>query len=214
MSPTGFTTLVGGLSLTYDDGPGERLTPAVADTLRKYAASATFFLLGRRAAVRPDLVDSLAADGHELACHTHDHLNAWKHWPWKVAADIDLGYETLARWVRPDGFFRPPYGKSTPLTRWQIRKRGATLVRWTHDSMDTTRGTLPRAGDVIDRVMRDGGGVVLLHDFDREGDDRYSRERAEYVLEVTEGLLAGAKQRSLPVVTLGALLASRGTLPC
>jgi peptidoglycan/xylan/chitin deacetylase (PgdA/CDA1 family) len=214
MSLTRSTDQVGGLSLTYDDGPGERLTPAVADTLRKHAASATFFLLGRRAAVRPDLVDSLAADGHELACHTHDHLNAWKNWPWKVAADIDRGYKTLARWVRPDGFFRPPYGKSTPFTRLQVRRRGATLVRWTHDSMDTTRGTLPRAGEVIDRVMRDGGGVVLLHDFDREGDERYSRQRAEYVLEVTEGLLAGAKQRSLPVVTLGALLASRGTLPC
>jgi peptidoglycan/xylan/chitin deacetylase (PgdA/CDA1 family) len=214
MSLTEVANAIKALCLTYDDGPGERLTPAIADMLRKHAAHATFFLLGRRAAVRPDLVDSLAADGHELACHTHDHLNAWKSWPWSVAADIDRGYATLARWVRPDGFFRPPYGKSTPLTRWQVRRRGGTLVRWTHDSMDTTRGQLPRAGDVIDRVLGDGGGVVLLHDFDREGDEHYARQRAEYVLEVTDGLLIGAKRRSIAVVTLGTLKASRGTLPC
>lgn len=199
------------LALSYDDGPGSETTPTLLARLARHAARATFFLLGRRAQQYPDIVDSLAAAGHELACHTHDHLNAWKAAPWRVAADIDRGYATLAKWVKPDGLFRPPYGKLTPFTLWQLRRRGAPVVKWTHDSHDTTHGELPRPGVVIDAVIRDRGGIVLLHDFDRERDPAYNAARAEYVLEVTEGLLGAAKREGLRVMTVGEMLGiSRG----
>ncbi len=198
------------LSLTFDDGPGATLTVSVASTLRRYEVRATFFLLGRRATANPEVVNILAADGHELACHTHDHLHAWKHWPWSVAADIDRGYHSLSRWVPPNGLFRPPYGKSTPFTRMQLARRGARLVKWTHDSGDTTEGALPNASTMIDQVIRDGGGIVLLHDFDREGGAEESRKRADYVLEVTEGLIVASKRQGLAIVTVGEWLAHQG----
>lgn len=201
------------LSLTFDDGPGPSLTPRVIELLGRLGARATFFLLGRRALLRPDIVDALAAAGHELACHTHDHLNAWRNAPWKVAADIDRGYEALSRWVPSNGLFRPPYGKSTPLTRWQLHRRGARVVRWTHDSRDTTHGELPRPAETIDAVMRDGGGIVLMHDFDRERDPAYNAARAEYVLEVTEGLIAAARRRGISIVTLGEMLGTHKAHP-
>lgn len=194
------------ICLTYDDGPGPTLTPRVLEILRRSGARATFFLLGRRAAEHPSIVDAAAAAGHELACHTHDHLNAWKCWPWRVAADIERGYESLARWVPPNGLFRPPYGKSTPFTRRQLQRRGAPVVRWTHDSRDTTHGDLPQPAEIIDAVIRDRGGVVLLHDFDRGRDEAYNAARAGYVLEVTEGLLAAARSHGVQVITVGELI--------
>jgi peptidoglycan/xylan/chitin deacetylase (PgdA/CDA1 family) len=200
----------GMLCLTFDDGPGPSLTPRVAGVLGEHGARATFFLLGRRAERWPDIVDMLAAGGHELACHTHDHLHAWKHWPRLVAADIDRGYRTLSRWVPGDGLFRPPYGKSTPLTRRQVRRRGARIVRWTHDSRDTTHTELPEARAVVERVLRDSGGMVLLHDFDRERDEAYNRARAEHVLAVTDGLLRAARHRGFEVVTASEYLRRAG----
>lgn len=198
----------GMLALTYDDGPGTHLTPRVCDLLDRAGAKATFFLLGRRATQAPQLVHRLAAAGHELACHTHDHLNAWKSSPWRVNADIRRGYQTLAPWVPPSGLFRPPYGKVTPFTLLSLRRRGARVIWWTHDSMDTTHGSLPTPPSVVDRVMQDRGGVVLLHDFDRERDAAYNAARAEFVLEVTRLLLDAAQHSGIRVTTVGQLIAS------
>lgn len=194
------------LCLTYDDGPGRRLTPLVLRLLAHYDVRATFFLLGRRALMYHAIVDSAAAAGHELACHSFDHLHAWKCWPLRVAADIDRGYESLAEWVNAKALFRPPYGKTTPLTRWQVRRRGAAIARWTRDSMDTTEGELPSSDRVVETVVRDGGGVVLLHDYDRSGDQEYNRIRAAYVLEVSERLLDAALARRWRVMTMSDML--------
>lgn len=191
------------LVLSFDDGPGVNLTPLVAAALARGHAKATFFLLGKRAQAQPEIVSQLAEAGHELACHTHDHLNAWRVPPHRAAADISRGYQTLAPWVPAKGHFRPPYGKLTPLSALQIRRRGARIVLWTHDSGDTADGELPRAEQVVEAVVRDGGGVVLMHDFDREG--IAAGQRADYVIEVTEGLLAAARQSGLRVMTVGEL---------
>lgn len=187
--------------LTYDDGPGVALTARILQVLRDGNARATFFLLGARAAAAPWMVDEIVGAGHEPACHTHDHLNAWKVLPRRAAADIEKGYESLERWVPGDGLFRPPYGKMTPFTRGLIRRRGARVVMWTHDSRDTEHGELPPPSRVIDAVVRDRGGIVLLHDFDRQRDPVYNAARADYVLEVTNGLLRAAKRLGLRIVT-------------
>ncbi len=199
------------LALTFDDGPGPLLTPRVLDLLCTHSAKATFFMLGMRVDKAPELVERVRGQGHELGCHTHDHLNAWKVSPWRAAADIDKGYQTLARWVPSNALFRPPYGKSTPFTLRQIRRRGAKTVLWTHDSGDTAK-ELPKPGQIIDAVRRDRGGVVLLHDFDRESDSAYNVARAEYVLEVTQGLLEAAARDGLRVITAGQLLADCGSM--
>lgn len=197
------------LALTFDDGPGPLLTRHVAEVLARHGVRATFFLLGRRAEAAPAVADALLDAGHELCCHSYEHLNAWKHWPRRVARDIERGYASLSRWVRPDALFRPPYGKSTPLTRRQVRRRGARLVRWTHDMRDTSHGPLPTVEDVVRAPLR-SGGVVLLHDFDREGPG--AQERAEFVLAVTERLLRGARERGMAVVTMSEYLAAGGRI--
>ena len=193
------------VALTYDDGPGPSLTSAVMKILHTSRAKATFFLLGRRVVQSSTLVSDLRDAGHELGCHTHDHLHAWKTWPSRITRDIDRGYETLSLWVPADGMFRPPYGKMTPWSYRAIRKRGARIGWWTVDSGDTWT-KLPEPESVVERVRRAGGGVVLMHDFDREGIDR--EERAAFVLRTTELLLEMAKKDGLRVCTLGEVLDS------
>lgn len=194
------------LCLTFDDGPGDRLTTRLLDMLRRADARATFFLLGRNAESRPEIVDSIIGQGHEAACHTHDHLNAWSHRPGRIAQDIDHGYRTLAPWVSDRGLFRPPYGKLTPLSLWNLRRRRAPVVMWTHDSGDTWAELPASADELADEILSDGGGVVLLHDFDRELD---REQREGYVLRLTERLLHGAAAKGIRVRPVGAVLAGK-----
>ena len=186
------------LVLTYDDGPGEKLTPQLLDLLKSRNAKATFFLTGFRAMKHTDLVDEIASQGHEIACHTQQHLNAWRTSPWRSVHDIDDGYQSLSRWVAHDGRFRPPFGKMTLLTWARIKGRRAPLGWWTISSGDDAE-ILPETNTAAISAKREGGGVVLLHDFDR------SNERGEFMLESTSKLLDAANEHDWTVRTLNEL---------
>ncbi|MBN1442306.1 MAG: polysaccharide deacetylase family protein [Planctomycetes bacterium] len=188
------------LGLTYDDGPGSTSTPPLLELLGESGAKATFFLLGERARRFPELVDRLAADGHEIALHGERHVNAWKSSPWRAIADIRQGEATIRRWSRGRLLFRPANGKMTLPTWWYARRRGHALGWWTVDSGDTHE-VLPATMRAVETIRRSEGGVVLMHDFDR------SRERMAFMLDVTRLLLDAARASGLQVKPLGEILA-------
>lgn len=191
------------LSLTYDDGPGRDATPRLLDLLLRHRARASFFALGWKAESEPSTLDRAVREGHEVGCHSYRHVHPWKSLPWAPASDVSQGFRALAPWVARDGLFRPPYGKLSPFSWAAARAGGARLAWWTHDSGDTWL-ELPRTEDVAAAVRRDGGGVVLMHDLDRD------EPRIAYVLELTERLLVLARSEGLSVVTQGELLGGSG----
>ena len=180
------------LVLSYDDGPGRVLTAEVLAILAAHAARASFFLVGTNAVGNELLIERLVREGHEVGCHGYGHLNAWRHGPGRVTADINRGYQSLSRWIGPAAPFRPPYGKTCLASRLVLRRRGAPIAWWTVDSGDTA-AELPDSSAIIDRVRR-FGGVVLMHDFDRK-----DTERSAFVLSITEKLLKCARQEGLTV---------------
>jgi peptidoglycan/xylan/chitin deacetylase (PgdA/CDA1 family) len=189
--------VAGTLVLTYGDGPGPRLTPRLLDLLGEHGAHATFYVLGTRAQAAPVILDRMIAEGHEVGCHGQDHLHALRVSRAAALADIERGYAALAPWVPRDGAFRPPYGKLRPATWRSTRRRGAPLGWWTVDSGDSLLA--PTDLDAVLRTTADaGGGVVLLHDFDRGDGDR---EREDYTFEATAALLALARERRWTVAT-------------
>src|ERR1700721_1966490 len=56
--------------LTFDDGPWPATTPLVLAALAHECVHATFFLIGRSASERPDLVRRIEAEGHPMGHHT------------------------------------------------------------------------------------------------------------------------------------------------
>jgi peptidoglycan/xylan/chitin deacetylase (PgdA/CDA1 family) len=186
------------LVLTYDDGPSESTTPAILELLRRHKAKATFFMLGRSAQQNTSVADRIIEEGHDAGCHSHQHLNAWKVDPWSAVADINAGYDKLSSWVAPHGMYRPPYGKMTFPTYWTIRRRGAPVGWWTIDSGDT-HSPLPQPNQVVDRLVRDGGGIILMHDLDR------SKDRNNFVLETTALLLNAAEREAFNIKRLSEL---------
>jgi peptidoglycan/xylan/chitin deacetylase (PgdA/CDA1 family) len=193
------------LVLTYDDGPSPNLTPALLNLLGHRDATANFFVLGQRIRGNEQIIDRMVADGHEIGCHGQDHVNAWKASPWRVASDVQRGFESLRRWHGACGLFRPPYGKLSLPAWWVARRRGARLGWWTIDSGDTHM-QLPKPQSVADALARAGGGVVLMHDFDR------GPERAQFVLQTTELLLETARREGLTVYRYSDLCAGQANV--
>jgi hypothetical protein len=64
---------------------------------------------------------------------------------------------------------------------------------------------LPAPEQIIEQVAADNGGVVLMHDSDRDEHHR------AYVIELTARLLKLADKRNLDVIPLGALLSRVST---
>ncbi|TVQ58844.1 MAG: hypothetical protein EA379_12480 [Phycisphaerales bacterium] len=185
--------------LTFDDGPGPTLTPRVLEVLREEGVRATFYLLGMRLPGAPEMPARLTAAGHEVAAHSMRHRHAWKCTPWAAYEDVVAGYDALREHLGPAARFRPPYGKLNAGSWLALRRRRAPVDWWTIDSGDTWP-TPPSPESIAERVVRDGGGVVLLHDFDRQGGGR--EERAAFVLETTRLVIRRSKDAGL---TLGAM---------
>lgn len=187
--------------LTFDDGPGPKLTPKLLELLRAEGVRATFYLLGARAQATPEIASDVVAAGHETAAHSMHHRHAWKSMPWSAYQDVEEGYRGLSRWVGHAGRFRPPYGKLNVGSWLALRRRGAPIDWWTIDSGDTW-ARLPAPGHAADCVARDGGGVVLLHDFDRVQD---AGERSAFVIEAVRAIIHRARELGLNFRTMSEL---------
>jgi len=192
--------------ITFDDGPGARLTGDLLALLDAHAARATFFVIGSQAGKSPEIVDQIAARSHEIGCHTLQHRNAWKTRGSDAVKDIRAGYHALSHWIPTNAIFRPPYGKMSLATMRETRRRNASVAWWTIDGGDT-HSSLPRKDDAVERLKRLRGGVVLLHDFDRTV---HAVARARYVVETTESLLRTAAEEGLVVRTIAELIAMEG----
>jgi peptidoglycan-N-acetylglucosamine deacetylase len=187
------------LALTFDDGPNPELTPTILDLLKSHNAKATFFVVGKNARKYPEIVDRIRSEGHDLGCHSDQHLNAWKIVPWRAVSDINAGYRALSPWLSSDAIFRPPHGKMTLVTWLAIRRRGAKVWWWTLDSGDTHE-ELPSPQAVQHEVTSKHGAIVLLHDLHTQS---RPEQRDRFVLQMTAALLEQARRESLVVAPLG-----------
>jgi peptidoglycan-N-acetylglucosamine deacetylase len=191
------------LVLTFDDGPGRRLTPAVLDLLGERGVKATFFLLGRNVQQNEDLVRLIQAQGHEIGSHTFNHLHAWKVAPWHSVSDIRRGFQAIDEALGTRGGrypFRPPYGKLNLATLLYLLARRIPIVYWTVDSGDTW-SVRPEDSQAAHLSSAAGGGVVLAHDFDRETPG----EIHQYVLNALRSTLDMAHEHDLQLSTFSQL---------
>lgn len=59
--------------LTFDDGPSKTVTPQILSILEQYNIKATFFVLGSRVELYPDIVKDAYNKGHYIANHGYSH---------------------------------------------------------------------------------------------------------------------------------------------
>jgi peptidoglycan/xylan/chitin deacetylase (PgdA/CDA1 family) len=191
------------VGLSFDDGPGDRTTERILETLKRYDARATFFALGKNIRGNEELLLRMVRERHEIGNHgfTHAkmHLMSLGGIEREIRQTEDLIKEiTAARTV----LLRPPHGFVSPLVGLAARRRGYKIVAWTLGVWDTDRGATAR--DIRERTLGHikDGDILLLHD--GPGGDRSRVQNA--TAEALPGIIEGLRARGLHPVPVGEIM--------
>jgi len=161
-----------GVVLTFDDGPHPEWTPRILRLLAEQRATATFFVVGRKAEKYPEIVQAIVRAGHGLGIHSHEHDRFFGFWRERqVVFDLERAMVTLEKITgRRPILFRPPIGITNPIIARAADHLGLRVVGWTIRGLDGVAWARPQA--VAARVRRDlsDGAIVLLHDAPEHGD--------------------------------------------
>jgi peptidoglycan/xylan/chitin deacetylase (PgdA/CDA1 family) len=207
MAPTGqwyghtFTGLARGakqLALTYDDGPNDPHTFRLLEVLARHDAKATFFLIGRYAKQRPDIVRELVKAGHVIGNHTFTHPLLTL----KSSADVRQELTDCRSALRDaigehSNLFRPPFGGRRPAVLRVARELGLQPVMWNVTGYDWNA---PPAAEIQQKCSRkiSGGNVILLHD---GGHKQMGADRSQTVI-ATDHMIARYKTEGYKFVTI------------
>jgi peptidoglycan/xylan/chitin deacetylase (PgdA/CDA1 family) len=189
-----------GVALTFDDGPHPVHTRAVLAALREAGVQATFFVVGRKVKLFPDVVREIVEGGHALGIHSHAHDRLMSLMsPAKAEADLLSALDAVEEAVGERPYmFRPPVGHTSPRLAKAVEKLGLAVVGWSARGYDGLGGADP---DKVARRVVAGladSAIVLLHDA-AERDDHDPAAVA-----ALPAILAAMKGRALPAVRVDA----------
>lgn len=186
------------VAFTFDDGPHEQVTPRVLDTLKKYGAKGTFFMLGTEVNKYPDIVKRIATEGHELGNHSHNHPDLTKLDYGSVERHFSDTRSTIEQITGINtSLFRPPYGAVNGNVLSAAGNTGSSIILWSVDSLDWDSRN---AHSIYNEVMQNvkGGSIVLMHDL-------YSS-----TADALERILKTLKDQGFEFVTVSELLQMGG----
>ncbi|KIL42386.1 hypothetical protein SD70_00130 [Gordoniibacillus kamchatkensis] len=155
------------IALTFDDGPDDKFTVQVLDTLKQYNVKATFFVIGFRAKQHPELIARMVREGHVVGNHSYNHANLPKLSDPSFEQQVEHTQAVLKSLIGYEPkLFRPPYGAvNENQVKWAAEHQ-FLIVNWNVDSLDwkglseeqVTRNILSstRAGSIV--LQHCGGG--------------------------------------------------------
>ncbi len=144
--------------LTFDDGPIPESTPFILDTLRRYNAKATFFMVGENVLRHHDLYNRIVAEGHQVGNHTFNHLGSFRHWTLTYALNTEQANDVIHAHL-----FRPPHGWMRHSVYWWLQRK-YKIVMWDLVTRDYSKWL--SADDVVRNVRRyaRNGSIITFHD--------------------------------------------------
>jgi peptidoglycan/xylan/chitin deacetylase (PgdA/CDA1 family) len=191
------------VAITIDDGPDPDVTPQVLARLAEHRAQATFFCVGVRVELYPELAREIVNRGHHIENHSHRHRHSFSLMgPGGMKTEISRAQHAIQRVTGGSpSFFRAPAGLRNPfldpvLTHLQLR-----LASWTRRGFDTVNADADAVYRRLANPLRDGD-ILLLHD----GNAARSRRGTPVILEVLPRLLDALALRQLRTVTLRSAL--------
>ena len=159
------------VAFTFDDGPNPDTTPAVLDALKKYDIPATFFIVTRhfigKLGDKPrEVLTRTMSEGHLVESHSVTHSHLGKADTKKLDFEMNKSFEMLStESKRTIGMFRAPYGALGGAGRLRLKQLGVTEVFWSIDTLDwKARKRDKLRKKVLAMILRQNGGVVLMHD--------------------------------------------------
>lgn len=157
--------------LTFDDGPSNRVTPKILDILDEANVKATFFIVGRNATIRKDILKRAHEGGHKLAVHSYSHVyNEIYNSADALLADIDKCNKIIGEITgAPSKIYRFPGGSFnlSPALKAAVTAHGLKYYDWNASVMDADLSNA--SADVLYRAaVNTSQGknkvVLLAHD--------------------------------------------------
>ncbi len=204
------------IALTFDDGPGPHTDQYIA-LLDRYHVKATFFMLAEQVKYRPQVAKQTQEKGHEVACHTYNHLNYLqiyraneKKYPntsegkakaatesrQALVADMKKSREITEKATGVKlRLLRMPHGVDRPWVKEAARESGFILVNWTF-GQDWLTSPEPVLEKGYLKALKPGA-IFLLHD---------GGNKREKSLQITEALIKEAQAKGYEIVLLSDLL--------
>ena len=164
--------------LTFDDGPSNNITPLILDVLKEQNLKATFFVLGSRAELYPNLVKKEYEEGHFIANHgySHDYNKIYsspqavleEYWKGEKCIKNALGIQEYNSYLFrfPGGSSGGKYAKLKKEAIELLNQNNILNINWnalTNDAVGTpTKESIMQS--LIDTVGEKNSVVILMHD--------------------------------------------------
>ena len=149
------------VALTFDDGPQPETTARLLDGLRQRGASATFFLVGERAAAYPELVRRMKAEGHQVGSHTWSHVRLQGASAQTLLDETGRAQRVLTQILGEGSYWlRPPYGLLDEQERALVE---VPLIKWSVDPRDWESRDTAKVVEAVMGAVKENS-IVLLHD--------------------------------------------------
>jgi peptidoglycan/xylan/chitin deacetylase (PgdA/CDA1 family) len=161
------------LTLSFDNGPTEDVTPRVLDVLARREVKTTFFVIGKKL-MQPGNrrhAERAHAEGHWIGNHTWSHSVPFGLMEVDAAiAEFDQTQNAIGALVHPHRFFRP-YGQGGNLDQRllsravvdHLARAQATIVLWSALPRDweDAEGWVERA---LSQMAAQPWSLMVLHD--------------------------------------------------
>ena len=156
------------VALTYDDGPAGNNTLRILETLKKYNAHATFFVVGYNIDGNEEIIKKIAEQGSEVANHTASHKDLAKLTEDELNYEVNSVSDKIKSLTgQKDVIIRPPYGSVNDLVMSALTE---PVVLWSIDTEDwRTRNPEVTLNHVKENVF--DGAIILMHDLHVETAD-------------------------------------------
>jgi peptidoglycan/xylan/chitin deacetylase (PgdA/CDA1 family) len=197
------------IALTYDDGPNDRQTPELLETLDKHGVKATFFMVGRYVNLHPKVAEAVARAGHAVGNHTYTHPNLIFCSRTQIRAQLEECERALSGAVGEHSrLFRPPFGARRPQVLRVARHLGLTTVMWSITGYDWNANPADKiAAHVVRRAH--GGDVILMHD---GGHLACGADRKHTVM-ATERIIQRCRDLGFAFVTVQKMMTTEAPVP-
>lgn len=151
------------VALTFDDGPDEKVTPRILDTLKKYHIKATFFFLGNRIEKYKKIVVRAHHEGHLVLSHGWSHPHFSQLTDDQIRDEITKTEHCLHNIIgKGPLFLRPPYGEINTAIMDVVKSLNYKAILWSLDTLDwLNRQKDSIAHNVIKNVRP--GEIILMH---------------------------------------------------
>lgn len=150
------------VAITFDDGPRADTTGKLLQGLSERNVRATFFVVGEQIAGNEELIERMAAAGHQVGNHTYTHLMLKGANSDTILQEVNKTNVILTQLLGEDQYWlRPPYGLIDEKSKCLIK---TPMIAWSIDPEDWKKLNTDAVVKAVLHNVKDGD-IILLHDF-------------------------------------------------